>query len=719
MMETGTSTLANGAPLWGNLKTSIDGVSAFEECLMLEQDDPRRLAWALEGTRLGLWDWDMVSGQTIFNERWAEIIGYRLEELEPTTIDTWIAYSHPDDLEVSNAGISACITGEAEFYDAKVRMRHRDGHWVWVRDRGRIVERADDGTPLRMVGTHQDVTEDVEQQLRLEEARSVFENSLEGIVILDENELILSANPAFTAITHWPLDQIIGVSFDDIRTHSSDPSETEHLRGLARSEEGLRIQRDFLRPDGTHIPMLLSINRVLGQKGEITRFVAQLSDLRDRIRVEQDRLDRAMSTDQATGLPNRHSLLTQLDRRMGTLQATNSSRALLLLSFDLFQEIHDAFGHEAMELVATITADRLRAHLLASDLLARPSRETFAVVMGEFLSREDVRQKAQGLLSAVQEPCQVPSAGNLYLTGNIGIVFIPEDVESADQALQQAAAALSVARTHGPGYIEFHDQGFVLESQERVIRSAQLREGWAEAQFRLEYQPLYDIGSGALVGVEALMRWSSPELGAVSPGEFIPLAESSGLIVDMGNWAIAEACRQGSHWGSQGLDLSVSVNVSAHNLMAEGFLDTIAQALRETHFKADRLILELTESTLINASGQVIELLAQLESMGIRIAIDDFGTGYSSFAYLRQFPLDRLKIDKSFVDDIEEDSNARSIVAAIIDLGHHLNLQVLAEGVETPGQLEALQELGCDLYQGFLSSPAIAPDAVKELALQL
>jgi len=329
-----------------------------------------------------------------------------------------------------------------------------------------------------------------------------------------------------------------------------------------------------------------------------------------------------------------------------------------------------------------------------------------------------VRQKAQALLSAVKEPCQVPSAGNLYLTGNIGIVFIPEDVESADQALQQAAAALSVARTHGPGYIEFHDQGFVLESQERVIRSAQLREGWAEAQFRLEYQPLYDIGSGALMGVEALMRWSSPELGAVSPGEFIPLAESSGLIVDMGNWAIAEACRQGSHWGSQGLDLSVSVNVSAHNLMAEGFLDTIAQALRETHFKADRLILELTESTLINASGQVIELLAQLESMGIRIAIDDFGTGYSSFAYLRQFPLDRLKIDKSFVDDIEEDSNARSIVAAIIDLGHHLNLQVLAEGVETPGQLEALQELGCDLYQGFLSSPAIAPDAVKELALQ-
>jgi EAL domain-containing protein (putative c-di-GMP-specific phosphodiesterase class I) len=215
------------------------------------------------------------------------------------------------------------------------------------------------------------------------------------------------------------------------------------------------------------------------------------------------------------------------------------------------------------------------------------------------------------------------------------------------------------------------------------------------------------------------MRWSSPELGAVSPGEFIPLAESSGLIVDMGNWAIAEACRQGSHWGSQGLDLSVSVNVSAHNLMAEGFLDTIAQALRESHFMAGRLILELTESTLINASGQVIELLAQLESMGIRIAIDDFGTGYSSFAYLRQFPLDRLKIDKSFVDDIEEDSNARSIVAAIIDLGHHLNLQVLAEGVETPGQLEALQELGCDLYQGFLSSPAIAPDAVKELALQL
>lgn len=684
---------------------------------MDEQGEERaRLEWAMAGTRLGLWDWDMVSGLTVFNERWAEIVGYTLDELQPTTIDTWMAFAHPDDLAGSSAAIQAHISGDADHYDVEARMRHRDGHWVWVHDRGQIVERADDGTPLRMVGTHEDITERVERERSLREAGSIFRNSLEGIAMMDADEVITSVNPAFTTITGWPAGEVIGVSLNDIRTHSTDPAESARLREIARSETGLRVQRNFLGPDGTQVPVLLSVNRVLDNRGETTGFVAQLADLGERIQQEQERLDRVLYFDQTTGLPNRRSFRDQLTVELRSLRMTHRTSALLLLNLDGFKSINDAFGHEAGELVMAIIADRLRSRLQPSDAIARVSGDEFAILLGGILSLEGAESTAQSLLDALADVCHVPGAGDVYVTACIGALALPEGAATAEQALQRATAALHAAKSAGPGSLRHHVEDFVAAKRERVVRAAQLRQGWLDGEFRLDYQPFYEISTGELKGSEALMRWNSSLLGPVPPSEFIPLAEEVGLIGQLGSWAIEEACRQAAAWRRDGLDICVSVNVSAQQFVTDGFVSLVRNALTEWHLPADRLILELTESTLLNAPGDAIEILTQLGAMGVRLAIDDFGTGYSSFAYLRKYPLDKLKIDRSFIVDLEERPDARSIVAAIIDMGHHLGLMVLAEGVETHGQLEILGDLECNLYQGFLTSPAVSAQALRALA---
>lgn len=684
---------------------------------MDEHDEERaRLELAMAGTLLGLWDWDMVSGQTVFNERWAEIVGYSLDELQPTTIDTWMAFAHPDDLAGSNAAIQAHISGDTDHYDVEARMRHRDGHWVWVHDRGKIVERADDGTPLRMVGTSEDITERVERERSLREAGSIFRNSLEGIAMMDADEVITSVNPAFATITGRPAGEVIGVSLNDIRTHSTDPAESARLREIARSETGLRVQRDFLRPDGTAVPVLLSVSRVLDNRGEITGFVAQLADLGEQIQQEQDRLDRVLFFDQNTGLPNRRSFRDQLTVELRSLRMTPRTSALLLLNLDGFKSISDAFGHEAGELVMAIISDRLRSRLQPSDIIARVSDDEFAILLGGILSLEGAESMAQSLLDALADVCHVPGAGDVYVTACIGVLALPEGAATAEQALQRATAALHAAKSAGPGSLRHHVENFVAETRARFVRVAQLRQGWLDGEFRLDYQPFYEVSTGELKGAEALMRWKSSLLGPVPPSEFIPIAEEVGMIGQLGSWAIEEACRQGAAWRRDGLDLRVSVNVSAQQLVTDGFVSLVQNALTEWHLPADRLILELTESTLLNAPGDAIEILTQLGAMDVRLAIDDFGTGYSSFAYLRKYPLDKLKIDRSFIVDLEERPDARSIVAAIIDMGHHLDLMVLAEGVETHGQLEILRDLGCDFYQGFLSSPAVSAQALLALA---
>jgi len=685
-------------------------------------EDQNRLELAMAGTRLGLWDWNMESGKTVFNQRWAEIIGYSLAELEPTTIETWMQFAHPEDLDQSGAAIEAHVAGEADYYDVKARMRHRDGHWVWVHDRGRVVERADDGTPLRMVGTHEDITDRVAHETQLQTASVVFDNSLEGIVVMGPDLTVTSVNPAFTTLTGWQADEVVGGAARALDAASHDEveaeAEAERMLSALRSGEGYRAERRVACSDGTTLDVQLSMNPICSTDGTITGYVAQLSDIRERVSAERERLDTLMFYDQATGLPNRHLFLDQLDVELKVLRRSHRNSALLLLNLDRFKQVNEAFGYGSGELVMAIIADRLQSQLRAGDLLARHAGDEFAILLASIRTRAEVDAVAAHLLATLDEVLRIPGAEDIFVTACIGALLLPGEVTSAEQAIQRATAALHTAKARGPGSVQHHVVGLQMESRERLVRATQIRQAWSDREFRLDYQPIFHVSTGELSGAEALMRWSSPLLGDIPPSQFIPLAEDVGLITEMGTWAIEEVCRQGAEWARQGLeDINISVNVTAQQLVPGTFVGVLEHALRSSGFAPERLILELTESTLLHAGGDTIELLARVGRMGVRVALDDFGTGYSSFAYLRQYPLDKIKIDRSFITGIDANPRARSIVAAMIDMGHHLGLQVLAEGVEEQSQLDLLCELGCDLYQGFLRSRAITADALLEQAL--
>ena len=686
---------------------------------MSTRDESNRLELALQSSRLGLWDWNMITGQTFFNERWAEIIGYRLEELEPTTIDTWMEHAVAEDLEKSNEAISAHVRGETSHYDVDVRMKHRAGHVVWVHDRGRVVEWDADGSPMRMVGTHEDITARVEREIALEEAQIVFDNSLEGIVLLDlqdADEIVTSVNSAFTVLTGWSSSDIVGRSFDAIRSHSDDPEESRQLRAAARTDAGVRVQRDFFRPDGSKIPMLMSINRVLGPDGDVIRLVAQVSDLSQQVQDEAARLEQALTKDETTDLQNARGLSQLLAQGATGSPDFTGDLGLILVGMNDLNSIQEAFGYKGTEKVIAAVAHRLQGSLTPDLQLARIDINQFAVVVTKTKSRDQTRDLAEKIRDSVTGAYQISGLGSLFLTCSIGIAIGSETTEPVDELIRRANGALNLALDGGPGALEFHDFDRISEKRDRLGLIADLREAWELGEFRLAYQPITDVKSGQLVGVEALMRWESARHGSVPPQEFVSLAEQHGLITEMGAWAIREALTECARFREAGLDIDVAVNVSAQQLNHENFTESVTSALENTGVSAPSLILELTESTFLHISPSTLESLAHLSDLGVRWSLDDFGTGYSSFAYLNQFSLDRLKIDKSFVDNLANDPKAQSIVKAMINLGHNLDMRVIAEGVETQQQLDALRGLECDYFQGFLTSSAVTPRSVIEMA---
>lgn len=801
--------------------------------------DLSRFELALRGTRLGLWDWDMLSGSVVINDRWAQIVGCTAADLEPITIATWTGLTHPEDLARSEISIHDHVSGRAPFYDVEARMRHRDGHWVWIRDRGEVVAWTDDGRPARMVGTHEDITERVlaqeeaaaasrrlsamfddheatmllidadtgaivqanrsaatfygypvehlrtmniadlnqldpeevgrrrtqalsgirqhfvfphrladgtirevevhsspirdgnrtllfsiirdvtereEYEARLRTASTFFDHALEGVAIIDTKRTFVSVNAAFLALTGYARDDLIGQPLEMIRIPGEDLPSDEAARQAAASGRGFRAQRLVRRADGGHLPALLSVNPIPGPLGEITGYVAQIADITDRVRQEQHQLEHLRFTDSTTGLPNRLLFTDTLDAEFRSLRMTHATGALVLVNLDRFKEVNDAYGFEVGESVVAAIAQRLAGALRSGDVLARNSGDEFAILLRGVKSAHNATEVARGLLRVVEAPCTVAPDATVFMTACAGIVMLPGSMAIGQEALQRAAAALHAAKASGPSSIQHHVQALVTDSRDRLSRATQLVQGWRNDELSVAYQPQVDVASGHLVGVEALLRWHSPTLGVIPPSDFIPVAESTGLIGEIGRWVLREACRQGTEWTDAGLDaIRVSVNVAAQQLVPGEFVAEVSAALTDAAFDPRRLVLELTESALLHASGDTVSLLSALGRMGVRLAIDDFGTGYSSFSYLRQYPLDKLKIDRSFIEDLATNRDTVSIAAAIIEMGHTLGLRVLAEGVETEDQRVILQELGCDLYQGYLTSPAVPPEQIPAL----
>jgi diguanylate cyclase (GGDEF)-like protein len=456
------------------------------------------------------------------------------------------------------------------------------------------------------------------------------------------------------------------------------------------------------RKNGEIYPTWLAVSAVKNDQGQATHYVGISSDLSQLRQTEAER-EHLAHYDPLTDLPNRLLLQSHLAHALAQSKRHQNKVGVLYLDLDRFKNINDSLGYQVGdELLVTLT-ERLTMHMRSEDMLARLGGDEFLLVLEHISDPEDAAIVARSLLETLSQPFILPGEREIFIGASIGISVFPNDGDSAEQLIQHADSAMHQAKTHGRNTYRFYTEELTRASGEHLELENRLRHAITANQLLVYYQPQVDIASGHIVGAEA-------------PVNFIPLAEETGLIGAIGEWVLRETCMQGMRWIEAGLPfLTLAVNLSPHQFLRSNISELVSKVLAETGFPAGRLELELTESALMQQGEDVVRMLHLLRAQDIRLAIDDFGTGYSSLSYLKRFPLDIVKINKSFVDDIPFHQDDMEIAATIIAMGHILGFKVLAEGVETQEQLEFLQTKGCDLYQGYLTSPPLPADEFEQL----
>ena len=559
-----------------------------------------------------------------------------------------------------------------------------------------------------------DITEWKRAQAQLELHHVAMESAADGIFIARRDGRIEWANRAFARMTGYTRREIVGRTPSLLQTDPDDDY-YERLWTNLDTDQAWRNRTVNRHKAGTLYTVEETITPIAGADGEITHFVAVQQDISDRLESEE-KLIRLARTDFLTGLPNRYTFNERLQREAERAARRNLSVAVLLIDIDNFKDVNDLFGHPVGDSFLVAVAERLRGSLRSLDTVARLGGDEFAVLQTDADQPETTASVAGRLLSVLAQPFHVEGY-KIHTSASMGIAQGRADRVDPKQMIRQADLALYRAKQGGRGTFRFHEEEMDEQIQERLRLGQALRDSIRLDQLSLVFQPQVDLPTGRTRGVEALVRWDHPELGAVPPGRFIPIAENNGFILPLGEWVLRTACEAYPALAAAGGDeLTLAVNVSAVQMRSAGFAGKVLRLLDETGLPPHRLELELTEGVLMQQSPRTERTLAQLREAGVRLALDDFGTGYSSMAYLRRFSVDKLKIDRSFVENLESNPSDTAIVSAAIALGTTLGIEVLAEGVEHPDQADFLRANGCDAAQGYLfGRPATADEVARGL----
>ncbi|WP_052382520.1 EAL domain-containing protein [Comamonas granuli] len=574
-----------------------------------------------------------------------------------------------------------------------------------------------DGSVGGLVGVILDITERKRMEDDLRQAATFFDNSAEGVTIAQHDGTIIAVNRAFTAITGYEPAEVIGRNPRLLQSGRHDQRfYAEMWEALARHG---RWQGEVWnrRKSGDIYPQWLSIVAVRAPQGPVTHYVATFSDITQQ-KENEERIQQLAFSDPLTGLPNRRLLLDRLEHAIAVSQRNQRHGALFFIDIDHFKGLNDTRGHYVGDLLLQQVAQRLTQCVNAGDTVARLGGDEF-VVMLEGLSADALQAVAQAeamgsrLLQALGEPYTLHGSTHHH-SASMGVALFGTPQTSVEDLLRQADMAMYRAKASGRNALSFFDPQMQSALVERVALEKAMRQALEQQAFLLHYQPQVHL-SGAVVGVEALLRWRQADGRMVSPAEFIPLAEDTGLILPLGRWVLETACRQLSTWAQQPRrrHLSMTVNVSARQFHHGGFVDEVLEVLEHTGADPRRLKLELTESLLVTNVEDVVVKMVALKARGVGFSLDDFGTGYSSLAYLKRLPLDRLKIDQGFVRNVLTDANDAAIARTVVALSDSLGLEVIAEGVEQAGQRDFLAQHGCHTYQGYFFSRPLAIDALE------
>jgi diguanylate cyclase (GGDEF)-like protein/PAS domain S-box-containing protein len=575
-----------------------------------------------------------------------------------------------------------------------------------------------------------DITErkKIEEELKL--SSLILESSSEGMVVTDENNRIIAVNPAFTAITGYSFEEVKGKSPNILSSGRHDAAFYKAMWDEVKATGHWHGEIWDKRKDGSIHAKLLTINTIQKNGDGVYRYVALFSDITEK-KLSEETIWKQANFDSLTGLPNREMFHDRLAQETKKADRSRLPVALLMIDLDQFKEVNDTLGHSVGDALLQQAADRIRSCVRETDTVARLGGDEFTVVLSEIDDDSRAEDIAQKIIKKLAEPYHL-DVESLYVSASIGISLYPNDAADIDTLLKNADQAMYVAKNKGRNRFCYFAPKYQQDALARLRLVNDLRGALAAGQFRVYFQPIIELSSGHIHKAEALLRWQHPERGLVSPMEFIPAAEETGLIIEIGNWVFKESARWVKRWNDQlaenlkvsgnkssaeYMDYQISVNVSPVQFKTDNlvFAEQWLQDLQEHGLSGKGIVVEITEGLLLNAEDDILKKLLKLRDAGVQVAIDDFGTGYSSLAYLKKFDIDYLKIDQSFVRHLETDSNDRTLTEAIIAMAHKLGLKVIAEGVETEGQRRFLSAAECDYAQGFLFSKPVTPEEFEKL----
>ncbi len=545
----------------------------------------------------------------------------------------------------------------------------------------------------------------------------IFNCTMEGIMITDKAGIIQTVNPAFSAITGYTKSEVVGHTPRLLRSNKESPERYEEMwRSL--STQGLWHGELWnKRKSGEVYPQWMTIGVLPSNDGEQDQYVALFIDISEQKKREAC-IEHQAYHDALTGLPNRRLFQDRLEQALVQAERNARSLAVLFIDLDRFKLINDSLGHNIGDQLLQAAAKRLSNLMRKEDTVARLGGDEFTVLLPHVEKRQDVEKTVRKIVSAFRQPFEIASE-SLHISLSMGVSLFPSDGETPERLMKNADSAMYRTKEMGRNGHHFYSQSMNATAKHQLMLENDLHEALARNELVPFYQLQQDAKQNIVTGMEVLLRWQHPQRGIIMPGEFISLAEESGLIISIGRWVLEQACRQAKVWLDAGCsDFTLAVNLSARQLQQPGLLKTVQEVLETTGLPARNLELEITENLLLNDTERNITLLHRLHNLGIRLALDDFGTGYSSLSYLKKFPFDLLKIDQSFVRGLPDNREDAALVDTIITIGHKLGMQVIAEGVENNEQRTLLHHLGCDLVQGYLIARPM-PAAQVEALLNL
>jgi diguanylate cyclase (GGDEF)-like protein/PAS domain S-box-containing protein len=661
------------------------------------QKSEERLKLSLWGSGDEMWDWNVKTGKIFRSNIWG-ILEFPQDGTRNTGGDNTNLHQH--DVKRVQQALKDHFEGKTEHFEATYRVKDKNNLWIWVLDRGKIVERDDKNTPTRMTGTLKDISQIKTAEERLKLFAKCIENISDAVVIYNKQFITVDINKAYQRITGKSKKDMIGKAL----TFNRYPDNfTFNVKKHLLTKGSWHGEIENRRADNSIYLTDLNIDIIRDESNNISHFVGVFSDITKRKETEEE-LRKLANSDTLTGLPNR----SYFQANQIKLVKNKIPHALLVFDLDNFKKINDSLGHQVGDTLLCKVAQRLIKIGQGQDTVYRLGGDEFSIILENTNDIHTITSLAKKILQTIALPLKLRNQ-EIVLHGSIGIVLYPEDGASPQELLKKADTAMYHAKGLGGNKYQFFNESMNQLAVKRLQIESLIRQGLKNDLFSVYYQPKIEISTGKIAGMEALVRFKTPKNGLISPNLFIPVSEETGQILDIGEIVLRKACFATKKWVELGLfDGRIAVNLSAVQFTQPNLVSLIASILHESKLEAKYLELEITEGTVMDSPQSAIETMHKIRAMGIHLALDDFGTGYSSLAYLKKFPLNTLKIDKAFVDDIEHSEQGRNMVATIVTIAHNLDMHVVAEGVETTKQLSFLSELNCEQLQGYLYSKPLA-----------